>query len=100
LKIEHERNVVAGRDGRRWCSRFYPRFNFIGFARLSATRQRRIKELDLLRLAIFGDDKILRLQIRDVFSFFIFNDDVDVDEVGLNFDNFILLRVSKGGKRE
>jgi hypothetical protein len=54
-------------------------------------REWRVKELDLLRLTIFRDNEIFRLQIRDVFAFFVLDDDVDVDEVRLNANNFILL---------
>src|ERR1041384_3746182 len=91
LKIEHKRDVVAGRCSRRsWCSRRCRR-HFPGFVCL-AMREWRIEELDLLRLTILGDDEILSLQVGDVFAFFIFDYDVDVDEVGFNFDDLILLR--------
>jgi hypothetical protein len=44
-------------------------------------------------LTIFRDDEVFGFKIRNVFAFFVLDDDVDVDEVGFYFDDFIVLSV-------
>ncbi len=87
LRIEHERDVVAWRGCRRWCFRDYDGAVFARFA----PREWRIEEFDLLRLHRFQRCEVFGFEVGDVFAFFVFDDDVDVDEVGFDSDDIIVV---------
>ena len=69
----------------------FPRLG--GVLRVSAPREWSVEEFNFLRYAVFRDREVFGFEIRDVFAFFVFDYDVDVDEVGFDFDDvFVVLR--------
>ena len=54
-------------------------------------RSDRLKISDLLRLSIFGDDKIFRLELRHRFAAGVQDFDVEVDEARVNLQDFALV---------
>ena len=69
------------------------------------TDEGRVEEFELLRNTVFRDREVFGFEVGDGFAFLVFNDDVDVDEIGFDSDDVIgVLRIwwilCLGGERE